>query len=253
MTVVLVHGNPETAAVWNDLLPALAAEGVGDVVTLSPPGFGAPLPAGFEPVPLAYRAWLIDELEALVDSGGPVHLVGHDWGGGHVVPVVLDRPDLIRSWCVDVLGLFHQDYVWHDMAQVWRTEGLGEENIEGMMGTPTEELAVLYEALGMSPSIALEVAAGAGEEMGRCVLSLYRNADESYLTEIGGRLPTNRRPGLALCAENDTYVGSPTQVEEMAGSAGARTVHLPGVGHWWMLEDPASTAAVLASFWSSLE
>ena len=41
MTVVLVHGNPETDAVWGPLVDALGRD---DVVRLSPPGFGAPLP-----------------------------------------------------------------------------------------------------------------------------------------------------------------------------------------------------------------
>ena len=41
MTVVLVHGNPETDAIWGPLVDALGRD---DVVRLSPPGFGAPLP-----------------------------------------------------------------------------------------------------------------------------------------------------------------------------------------------------------------
>ena len=40
MTLVLVHGNPETDALWDPLVDAL---GRTDVVRLSPPGFGAPL------------------------------------------------------------------------------------------------------------------------------------------------------------------------------------------------------------------
>ena len=41
VTVVLVHGNPETDAIWGPLVDALGRK---DVVRLSPPGFGAPLP-----------------------------------------------------------------------------------------------------------------------------------------------------------------------------------------------------------------
>jgi pimeloyl-ACP methyl ester carboxylesterase len=41
MTVVLVQGNPETDAIWGPLVDALGRD---DVVLLSPPGFGAPLP-----------------------------------------------------------------------------------------------------------------------------------------------------------------------------------------------------------------
>jgi hypothetical protein len=34
--------------------------------------------------------------------------------------------------------------------------------------------------------------------------------------------------------------------------AGAKTVALDGVGHWWMFQDPARTAAILSEFWAAL-
>ena len=74
VTVCLVHGNPETAAVWNRLAPLLDR---GPVVRLSPPGFGAPVPPRFTATVEEYRRWLVTELERF---GQPVHLVGHDWG-----------------------------------------------------------------------------------------------------------------------------------------------------------------------------
>ena len=90
MTVCLVHGNPETAAVWDRLAPLLNR---GPVVRLSPPGFGAPVPPGFTATVEEYRRWLVSELERFEQ---PVDLVGHDWGGGHVVNVAMTRPDLFR-------------------------------------------------------------------------------------------------------------------------------------------------------------
>jgi pimeloyl-ACP methyl ester carboxylesterase len=97
MTVVLVHGNPETDSIWQPLVDALGRD---DVVRLSPPGFGAPLPDGFSATYLAYRGWLEDELEGFDE---PVDVVGHDWGGGHVVNVMMHRPELVRSWASDAV------------------------------------------------------------------------------------------------------------------------------------------------------
>ncbi|GHG22291.1 alpha/beta fold hydrolase [Amycolatopsis sp. A24] len=72
MPTVFVHGNPETAAVWDPLLAELARP---DVVCLSPPGFGAPLPAGFGATHADYRDWLVGKLRTartrppLADTG----------------------------------------------------------------------------------------------------------------------------------------------------------------------------------------
>ena len=41
MTIVLVHGNPLTEAIWDDLVPHLRDD---NVVRLSPPGFGSAIP-----------------------------------------------------------------------------------------------------------------------------------------------------------------------------------------------------------------
>ena len=43
ITTVLIHGNPETDAIWTDLVGELTDRSVTDLVLLSPPGFGAPI------------------------------------------------------------------------------------------------------------------------------------------------------------------------------------------------------------------
>ncbi len=68
-TVVLVHGNPETSAIWGPITAALAERGRADVIALSPPGFGAPVPDGFDPTMDAYADWLVSELEAIRATG----------------------------------------------------------------------------------------------------------------------------------------------------------------------------------------
>ena len=141
MTLVLVHGNPETAAIWEPMRAALGEHGIDadDVVALSPPGFGAPVPDGFGATMDEYRDWLAAELEQLLSSGaGPIDLLGHDWGGGHVMRIAMERPELIRSWCTDVIGLFDPDYVWHDAAQLWQSPD-GEGSIERMISRPDDQ------------------------------------------------------------------------------------------------------------------
>ena len=247
MTLVLVHGNPETAALWGPLVDALGRD---DVVRLSPPGFGSPLPDDFAATYLAYRDWLEGELERV---DGPIDLVGHDWGGCHVMNVVMHRPELVRSWASDALGLFDPDYVWHDLAQVWQTAGDGEQLVDTMMGGTVQDRAEQMHALGIPLDIAAEIAAAQGPEMARAILALYRSAAQPVLAEAGRSLPVAAaRPGLSLLATEDHYVGSDELRRRAADRAGARTDVLEGLGHWWMVQDPARGAAALNSFWETL-
>ncbi|MBB2989726.1 pimeloyl-ACP methyl ester carboxylesterase [Mycolicibacterium iranicum] len=248
MTVVLVHGNPETEAIWG---PLVAVLGRDDVVRLSPPGFGAPLPDGFGATFLEYRDWLESELEKL---DGPIDLVGHDWGGGHVVNAVMHRPELVRSWATDVIGLFDPDYVWHDMAQVWQTPGAGEELIENMMGGGLPARTELMASLGIPEDIAAAVAEHQNDDMGRAILALYRSAAQPAMAEAGRNLEAlAARPGLSVLATEDPYVGVNDNRRRAADRAGARTTVLEGLGHWWMVQDPQRGAAALTEFWQTLD
>ncbi|MFI5612928.1 alpha/beta fold hydrolase [Amycolatopsis sp. NPDC051903] len=65
MTTVLVHGNPETSVIWRDFVPELEQRGVRDVVLLSPPGFGSPIPDGFGGTMTNYRDWLVGKLQSM--------------------------------------------------------------------------------------------------------------------------------------------------------------------------------------------
>lgn len=245
--LVLVHGNPETAAIWEPLVAALDHP---DVMALSPPGFGAPVPDGFGATADEYAAWLVSVLEA---QDGPVDLVGHDWGGGHVVRVAIERPDLLRSWVTDIGGCLAPDYQWHDLAQVWQTPGAGEQAVASMAAMPLADRAAMFESLGMTPAVARAVAASADETMGRCILALYRSAAQPAMARLGQRLPAAAvRPGLVVVPTDDPYTGGEERARWAARQATARTAVLSGLGHWWMLQDPAEGASALRDFWSAL-
>ena len=249
--VVLVHGNPETDAVWDLLALRLAESGHGDAIRLSPPGFGARIPEGFGATAAEYVRWLIDELEAI---GVPVDLVGHDVGGGHAISVAMSRPDLLRSWAVDTLGVLDPDYVWHELAQIWQTPGAGEQWIATHLAQSPEQRAGFLVERGMAPSIATQVAEGFDATMGASILSLYRSRGSRSLAAAWARLElASARPGLALLATADTLVGTDAQRRHAAARAGATVTELDGLGHWWMTQDEGRTGArVLTDFWASL-
>lgn len=246
MPAVLVHGNPETPAVWGPLRRELERE---DVVALQLPGFGVPTPAGFSATKEEYVDWLVAELEAI---DGPIDLVGHDWGGGFVLRVATTRPELVRTWVSDVAGLLHRDYVWHDFAQIWQAEGAGEEWVAQTLSQPREDRVALLVSVGITPDEAATFTDAFDEEMGRCILALYRSAAQPAMQEWGKDVSAaKQRPGLVLSPTADPFTGGSGFAEEMAGKLGARHEKLEGLGHWWMLEDPKRGAEVLSSFWAT--
>ena len=145
MPIVLVHGVPETPAVWEHLRSELSRS---DVVTPQLPGFGCPRPAGFGATKEEYVQWLVSELEALA-AQGPIDLVGHDWGGGFVVRVVSTRPDLVRSWVTDAAAIGDVNFEWHDFAKIWQTPGEGEQFFEQQLATSPEERGSVFEMFGV--------------------------------------------------------------------------------------------------------
>lgn len=247
MTVVFVHGNPETEAIWGPLIDAL---GRGDVITLSPPGFGAPVPEGFAATSDDYLHWLEGEIERIP---APVDVVGHDWGGGHVMRLAMTRPDLIHSWTMDIAGCFDPEYVWHDNAQVWQTPGAGEEAAGQMAAMPAEVRIPAFSALGMGEAVARKVAPAVDAEMGRCILALYRSAAQPALAEWGKDLPkAAARPGHVIIACDDHYTGGEALARRSAEKAGAKVTVLHGLGHWWMCQDPKRGAQALREFFATL-
>jgi pimeloyl-ACP methyl ester carboxylesterase len=244
MTRVFVHGNPETTFVWSALVPELERRGVDDIVLLSPPGFGAPVPEGFGGTRLDHRDWLIGQIEAL---DGPVDLVGHDWGAGHVYAVAAARPDLLRSWAADCAGLVHPDYEWHPAAQVWQTAGAGEKSIAKITAL---DAAQLEAAFGVPAKLAPNMAARLDADMGDAILKVYRSAVQPAMRELGDQLAAaDRRPALLLHATADPYV-PPHMVFAVAERIGAQILTLEGLGHWWMFEDPGLVADGLVAFWA---
>ncbi|MFD8749872.1 alpha/beta fold hydrolase [Kitasatospora sp. NPDC059577] len=93
--VVLVHGNVSSGVFWHPTMAELPAR----YRPLAPDlrGFG-----GTEPLPVDATRGLRDHSEDLLSflaalALGPVHLVGWSMGGGVVLQLLRDRPELVRS------------------------------------------------------------------------------------------------------------------------------------------------------------
>jgi pimeloyl-ACP methyl ester carboxylesterase len=240
MPAVFVHGVPDTYRMWDRVRSHLSRV---DVVALAMPGFDAPLPDGFDASKEAYAGWLVGELDRI---GEPVDLVGHDWGSLLVQRAASLRPERIRTLACGS-GPIDRDYVWHDLAQMWQTPGVGED----VMASFTPEALTAVLAAETDEEAAEETARHVSDDMKRCILALYRSAvkvGEEWqpdLEAVGGKFPV-----LVCWGRDDPYVGSEFG-ERLAQRLHARLLMFDDSGHWWPYTKPAETAAALEECWAS--
>jgi pimeloyl-ACP methyl ester carboxylesterase len=94
--VLLLHGFPQHADSWHCLVPLLTERGFR-TLAMSQRGYSA----GARPEGrCAYRVpELVADVVAVIDAygGGPVHLVGHDWGANVAWAVAADHPEKLAS------------------------------------------------------------------------------------------------------------------------------------------------------------
>ena len=241
--IVFVHGVPDTPALWRPLISAL---GLGPGAFLAPalPGFGRPIPHAFSGTKDAYVTWLIGEVQKV---GGPVDLVGHDWGALLVLRAACLRPDLVSSWCV-TNAVIDAEYRGHRTARAWATPLLGELTMLAM-----RDAARLKKGLisgGMPVSLAQEEVPHIDKAMRQSILKLYRSADGlrfrgDWVDDLVG-LPAR---GQLFWGEDDTYVDV-SVAERFARQRGFPLHVEKGAGHWACHERADQFADVLAAHWS---
>ena len=243
MTAVFVHGVPETTSVWRPLVDRLGRD---DVALLGLPGFGSPLPDGFEPTMHTYAEWLATELAGFDE----VDLVTHDWGAILALRVLARQPANVRSWVSD-MGDLSADFQWHDTAKIWQTPGAGEEFIDGFVGAPLADRAALLDGRRRSRIGRDRDGRAPRRDDGRsAILTLYRSAIDVG-NEWGPGIDSIRGPGLLIESQQDPF-RSADRVKRLAARTGASVAVLPDAGHFWMLEAPEQVAEILAKFWSGI-
>ncbi|HWE08421.1 MAG TPA: alpha/beta hydrolase, partial [Solirubrobacteraceae bacterium] len=197
MPALFIHGNPDSASLWDRVRDNLDGYH-GEVVAADLPGFAQPGPDGFARTKESYVDWIVARLDEL---GGEVDLVGHDWGSLLVQRVASIRPDLLNTVACGGAAI-DTEYEWHPLAQVWQTPGDGERYME-------EELT---DEFGISHLIENEVPP---EDARRniwltrhgkaTILELYRSA-----VHIGAEwqpdLERLEVPAMVIWGRNDPYV-----------------------------------------------
>ncbi len=236
MPAFFVHGVPDTAHLWDGVREHLKRT---DIIAPSMPGFGTPLPDGFDCTKDAYVSWLIARVE---EVGEPVDIVGHDWGSLLVQRLVSQRPDLVRTWAAGSAAL-DPEYVWHDTAKIWQTPTAGEQL---MASFTTDAIVAVWAAQGIPAEVARPIAERIDDRMKTSILALYRSA--TNVVHEWPQLAAPTPPGLVLWGADDPYVTA-NFGRRLADRTAATFVAFPECGHWWPLQRPSETAALLEEHW----
>lgn len=259
-TVVLVHGWPDSAAMWDPVARQL--DDTFHVVTLDMPGVGrAPAPTG---VPHPYR---LDQLARALDTviegmtvDQPVHLVGHDWGGvlGWRYLMTPELGDRLASFTtLSGPSLDHMGLLLRRSVEDRRLARIAAGQLIRSWYTLVLSVPVLRTALWrLGGASALRWVMRRGEDMrGYPGNDLAHNAAATvplYRSNIAARLcaPTVREirvPVHVIVAERDRFV-SPAVMRSLDRWVPDLEVSDIDAGHWAPRSHPDTVASLITAW-----
>ncbi|MGH3823747.1 MAG: alpha/beta fold hydrolase [Pseudonocardiaceae bacterium] len=243
--VVLLHGFPQFSDSWDALVPLLTQHGYR-TLAMDQRGYSV----GARPRGRwAYRIpELVADVVALIDArgGGPVHLVGHDWGAAVAWGLAAGRPDKVRS--LTALSVPHPWGFIKTMAT--SVQGLKSWYMY-LFQLPWLPERVLHfqfvrmmTLFGQSPDRARRDAAHFPDPAALTgPLNWYRAM--TFIDPRVARTPV-RRPTLFVWSDGDTAISR--RAAESCGQyvdAPFQFATLPGVSHWIPEEATGELAALL--------
>ncbi len=260
-TVLLLHGFPELSESWRDVLPLLAEAGL-HAVAPDLRGYGkTDKPAdGYDLQTLA------SDVAALIEhfaGEGPVHLVGHDWGGAVAYRVAAFHPLKVRT--LAVVNCPHPAVM---ARRLWRPAQLRRSWYMFLFQLPflPERALTAREGRGVPALMrrAMVDPSRLTRERGepyarnfsdlhaaRCALAYYRKMMRGALTprglrQLAGSWPRIEAPFRLVWGEEDVALGKALTVDlEPYFALPPEVDYLPGVGHFAPIEAPERVAQSL--------
>jgi haloalkane dehalogenase len=241
---LLVHGYPESSYMWHHALPALAAAGWR---ALAPdlPGYGDSEP-GPGPGTWERHVEALDRFAAELELG-PVALVTHDWGVMVGLRWACEHPSAAGSLTISDGGFF-SDRRWHDLANVMRTPGEGEQLIRAY--TPEGFAAVMRTmSSGIGDEAIAEYWKSFADDTRRLGhLELYRSGDFEKLVPFEGRVAALGLPTLILWGEQDRFASVKMARRFHQELPHSELVLLEGTGHFIWDDEPERATSALVDF-----
>lgn len=247
-TLLLLHGWPDTRALWDDVVGDFVDAGFR-VARLDLRGCGdSDKPTSTERYAMHH---LVGDVAATIDVlGGPVTLVGHDWGAALAWAVASFRPELVEKLVVLSVGhpsafraggLAQQMKSWYTL--LFYHEGVGEAFLR------LEDHGAIRTWL-KHPRAEAVIAELERDGQMSAHLRWYRAnlPPEAFVSEPPVIAPI-LAPTLGLWSSGDVALTE----SQMLNSAqfcvnGFTYQRLEGLGHWMVLEDPSRVARVILDF-----
>jgi pimeloyl-ACP methyl ester carboxylesterase len=246
--VLLLHGFPDSSALWRRQIPALTAAGLR-VVAPDLRGFGASDRP--EDVGAYAMEHLVGDALAVLDALElpSAQVVGHDWGAAVAWVLAALAPDRVTR--VAGLSVGHPSGYFATLQQrrmSWYMLLFLMEQAEHLLRR--DEWAFLRDAL-------------AGNDVDRCIadlsrpgaltasLSVYRAniRPEAFVTAQGPVLPPITAPAMGVWSERDFACSEEAMVATEGFVAGPwRYERIDGTGHWIPVEAPDRLNALLLDF-----
>ena len=247
--VLLLHGWPDTATLWDEVGAGLVARGAR-VITPDLRGCGrSDKPSAVEAYAMHH---LVADVLALLDAAGVerAHVVGHDWGAALAWAVASFAPQRVGS--LGALAVGHptafraagvEQQIKSLYTQLFVREGLGE----AFLRAGDHEVLRRWFVHPRAESVIAEL-----ERDGQLSthLNWYRaNLPANAFFVQPPRLPPVQAPTIGLWSSGDRALCESQMTESARYCANGFTyVRLEGYGHWFPIEASQEVTKVLSDF-----
>jgi haloalkane dehalogenase len=245
--MLMLHGSPDTAEMWEPLIQRLSDLG-GKVRCFAPdlPGFGrSTMPDDFSLALENYADFMVQLLDAL-GIREPVHLVSEDFGSHYALALLVKYPARVRGVVVSNTA-FHREYQWHGFARLYRVPWLGEFLLAGTSKNTLSKTLKGYAPALPEAYLDQSYAMGFGSpKVRKTILRMYRGRNPQDFAGWDEKMKAlmAQKPSLVLWGDRDPFVDA-----TFADKFGSPQVHhFPQYSHWLPLEAPALYAEKLSQW-----
>ena len=247
--VLLLHGFPETAAVWKDIAETLGRD--YEVHAFDWPGYGqSSRPVASERfgyAPRDYAAVLKDYIRTAGLDSSRLVIYATDIGALPALLAALDAPTIAKTLIVGDFAPLNRPEHMHANLQALKGGPAAEPTHAAMNKNRDEILANAYrrgfepaEQFGLTPEVQQDMAAGWGQgaiSSADAFFHYYQHftADQNAFEARIGEIKT---PVHVVWGERDFYI-APQMGAEFAARAGLPFSLLKGLGHYPHLQAPA--------------